>query len=706
MMERRELAHLITAVFGLIITLPYGYTSIQTVNQIGDGPTAKVAPRQGTEKRVVKEFPGTTLRLCKAFANSDISSANNHTDSQAVNQSLSDRLLSSNGTISTTVTSNLLQPGNETSDPSEGFTVYNTTPVEITFDLGWVMSQRYSSLAPVRSGVQFYMRIPKPEEYKDDLVTYGLVKVFKRVLQIPDYVGIHQVTLQPNNASVKQLEDALTAAWSQRFQNVSPAIQVEVEIVLIDNGTGLVTAKGLPLMRIVYVLPLRSTIGMQLPSVYTNNQLPQIIPPSVQVLRKNLQSAGLILYDDIAFEGYGAYSFYKPTDQSSSFDPETLKTEILDMMNETRGQEGCANADSKDLDIRFGNADPYIITSRANNSFSYSTLINVPYVALIQDAVYLGQLPDAASHPKYGQHYYQPHYYDPGDRSFYNGSLPFPVDKSFSFRMYFNKKNARMNFPVSIQHLPLLESRMTERVRELVNDDKQRMEVVLWNPDLVGNRVNFFVALYYHGKTFETNIYADPKLRYAQSIYDRLQGLTIEMPLGSGNSTLTYVLERYPFGDTDKSLSDEDLEKHYKSTKRDIVNACRVSSDPFICPVNDTFLLTVQLISEALITGEDGSKTAAVVNSSHVLRAVELAFAAANPITINDAILTITLTGREDVVTVAGDNAVRFQFAASYPGIDTQKYWKVWRYPSTDVIDGYLKEMAAVRLTTAWTLQI
>ncbi|XP_055352811.1 uncharacterized protein LOC129598780 isoform X2 [Paramacrobiotus metropolitanus] len=646
-----------------------GNANIRALSQIVDVPHTTPPPETNN---VVNKIPGTTTKFCNATGK------------------ITKPVVVDNWDVETT---------HNISTSSSLTLNYTINDAGIEDDSEWLGYYSY----PAVGGVRFYMNITE----KADFYLNSLMKT-RRGLQIPDFVGVHQVALQPYNASVKQLEDALSAAWSKNLDGTSSTWN-PVQIIFIDNGTVLSTLDGSPLVQVVYVLPVRSKIGDVNTRIYSDdtalNQLSQADqdPPSVEDLQENLQKIGVSIASGAVVYGYARFTGYlRPADQSHVADMAPMYRELLEIATEEAVRRGCGSPDSGDLDIQFGTTNPWIMTSRANGSFSYSTLTVIPSAVLVHKTIYLGEMPYLPFHHKYGTQFFESQSVGP---SFINGTLPWPVDKTYSFRMYVNMPQSNQNNPLNIQLLPRLEEQMTERLQKSLDDASLKVAITLWNPELVGNAINFFVSVYVpDGFTIVT---ADPSLTYAEAIYDKLQGLTVEVPVPSLNINLTYILQKYPFGEVKETMTESQVEQWYQSAKQSIIKGCTAGRNPFeLCPVNETFTLYVQSLSKQRASGPYEFRPAATfVNSSLVLHAVEQAFAQANPITTDDITLTITLTGREELKTVEWNDATKFVFAATYPGMESHKYWTLWRYPAVEILNKFLNETATARLTTSWTFK-
>ncbi|XP_055329041.1 uncharacterized protein LOC129581812 [Paramacrobiotus metropolitanus] len=104
------------------------------------------------------------------------------------------------------------------------------------------------------------------------------------------------------------------------------------------------------------------------------------------------------------------------------------------------------------------------------------------------------------------------------------------------------------------------------------------------------------------------------------------------------------------------------------------------------------------------LLAEDDGYSEKTLNSNQIVDAVQQAFAEANPITMDNITLTITLSGRDDdMQTVDGNDVSKFNFSLSYPKMDTAIYWKLWRYPTKDVINKFL-QTADARIAETWTV--
>ncbi|XP_055336700.1 uncharacterized protein LOC129587126 isoform X2 [Paramacrobiotus metropolitanus] len=391
-----------------LLLIPSGNADIRALTQIVDVPHTTPAP----ETKDANNIPGTTTEFCNATAK------------------INKPAVFDNWLVETTH-----------SISNSSYLNYTINAVEIEDNPEW-LGYYYSNSAV--GGVRFYMNITE----KSDFYLNSLIKT-RRGLQIPDFVGVHQVALQPHNASVKQLEDALSAAWSKNFDGSSSTWN-QVQIIFIDNGTVLSTLEGLPLVQVVYILPIRSKIGDVNTRIYSDdialNQLSRADPPSVADLQENLQKIGVSLVSGAAVYGYARFTVYlKPANLSHVADMATLHSELLEIATEEMANRGCGSPQSGDLDIQFGTTSPWIMTSRANGSFSYFTVTVIPSAVLVHNNIYLGEMPYLPLHHKYGKQFFDS---QPMGSPFVNGTVPWPVDKTYSFRMYVNMPQSNQNNPI------------------------------------------------------------------------------------------------------------------------------------------------------------------------------------------------------------------------------------------------------------------
>ncbi|XP_055340446.1 uncharacterized protein LOC129589642 [Paramacrobiotus metropolitanus] len=254
-----------------------------------------------------------------------------------------------------------------------------------------------------------------------------------------------------------------------------------------------------------------------------------------------------------------------------------------------------------------------------------------------------------------------------------------------------------LNRPLSVQRLPLLESLMTSQLN--IGNGSDRVEVRLWGFDPNGWTVNFFVMLPHAWLPKQEVL--DARLPYAASIYRKLDGLQLRLP----STNRTYTLMTYPLPDSLKdAIKASTLEQCDGED-----NLLSLPVEEQACPLKKAFTLYVEWPSERHSHKHylENGLIKELPSSDKILDAVHQAFAVANPVTLDNITLTITLTERDDSLrTTNGQDASKPNFALSYPKMKSGLYWKLWRYPSFDELNGFLQSVADAKLVRTWTVAL
>ncbi|XP_055329258.1 uncharacterized protein LOC129581958 [Paramacrobiotus metropolitanus] len=360
-------------------------------------------------------------------------------------------------------------------------------------------------------------------------------------------------------------------------------------------------------------------------------------------------------------------------------------------VEEALAEEGKAN-----VKIHLAAFEPAVAIYRYNGSFSTLTVLPFSFVPAIKDKVFARTLP-LNKLGDFPERYYKfdRHFSDVllGVKSGIKALLSRPFTRAFSFRMYLDR-------PMSIQLLPELEKLMWERLHANTTKDSIGFpQVRLWNLDPDELSVDFFI--FFVSGVWDLLAHLDSRLSYAKVIYNRLNGITLDKRRSDADSGMdVYTLSSEPPLDGAQQ-------------KASVLRACQEETfmiPPSHCPVTGVLVLYVQstmvhYLRISLLDENDGyvEKT---LNSDQILNAVRQAFAEANPITIDNITLTISLSGREDdMQTVDGNDVSKFSFSLSYSKIDTGFRWKLWRYPTKEVINKFL-QTADARLVDTWILPV
>ncbi|XP_055356718.1 uncharacterized protein LOC129601807 [Paramacrobiotus metropolitanus] len=538
------------------------------------------------------------------------------------------------------------------------------------------------------------------------------VLVFASYLELGPLVGSHLVTLELSNATVTEIQDALTFAWLPSFEKGNWTA-THVEIVQIDDDRPFFSANGSPVMRIVYTLPVSPaaipTNFTKLPSAYpwifarntTYHELPRIPLPAREEFCQRLRSKGLTVYLGPVFSGSfnaGRGQLYLGINSSSGkFDTDLLPQDLLGQVRQARMEEGCGDADMGDVQIHFSPFATWIAPMRENGSFFEIKVMPLQFKLFVKQKALVYKSINLTPLANDTDRYYA-RLDSAGDGEVFPSNARFietaPLNPLHSFRMH-------LDHSMAIQLLPMLETAMAARLNEEFqktwkNDtgfdyDRHWVTVHLWNFDPDGWVINFFVTLHKHG--FYINL--DARLPYANNIYRKLNGL--QLPTAKFVYTLTNSPLPSLLKETIKSVT---LQKC--DTEKDLY-----FDEDTLCPLKSAFTLYVEPVKPLR------SRTHSLVNGwkvetlspDQILEAVQQAFAAANPVTMDDMTLTLTLTEwRDGWKTVNGGDTSRFYFALSTPKTKSGSYWRLWRYPTFDGLNKFLNITAKARIVDTWTV--
>ncbi|XP_055334956.1 uncharacterized protein LOC129586005 isoform X2 [Paramacrobiotus metropolitanus] len=515
-------------------------------------------------------------------------------------------------------------------------------------------------------------------------------------------MGPYLVSLQINNLKIAELQDALTYAWLPSLEK-SNWTATRTEIIQTFNGTGYFSQNGMPLMVIVYTLPVPdifSNFSRNLPRypwLYARNstlhELTRIDPPVIGDFIQRLQQKGLPVYEGPVFSKTNVLEnlYLRANFTSGYFDTDQLKADVMGFTQQLRVKEGCGDANMSDVDVHFGLLKPHVMAVRRNRAFSDLKLMPMPFVITVQQKKYVQYAADlAVGLANHSDRYYKQDMSNATETKipgFGLVELP-PVDPAFSFRMYLNR-------PLNVQYLPLLEVLMMSHLNT-DRDPDGRVEVRLWDFDPNGWIVKFFVVLRHTKVPVPyASFVVDARLLYAANIYRKLDGF--ELRLSNASTAYKLMKDSYPayWLDTIKASTLAQCEGE---------SIWSLPVEEQLCPLKKTFTLYVERYSnlglEDLI-----SNTKWLPNSDKVLDAVQQAFAVANPVTVDRLTLTIALMERNDtLMTTAGRDAFKFTFALSYPKMEEEIYWKLWRYPSLDEMNGFLFSVANTVIAHTWTV--
>ncbi|XP_055340885.1 uncharacterized protein LOC129589967 [Paramacrobiotus metropolitanus] len=228
--------------------------------------------------------------------------------------------------------------------------------------------------------------------------------------------------------------------------------------------------------------------------------------------------------------------------------------------------------------------------------------------------------------------------------------------------------------PMNYQLLPVFEDTIKEYVNSFRSADQ---DVHIWNPDLTGNVVDFFIeltesAIFNNGPGF-----VDPSSHFGKLMYSQI---CRSMKLTSRFSDVPVVMMKFSCQNT-SCANNQSPEQ------------CITQSTPKRSPLPSTFSLHLMKI-ENIKNGQphDGPD----LNIDAVLHAVGNAFSAANPLTIDDLSLNITLTGHsDDYMTPEGKTVEEFNFTLTHRETSSRKYWNLWRFPDRSVMGSFLRNNAS-----------
>ncbi|XP_055335067.1 uncharacterized protein LOC129586087 [Paramacrobiotus metropolitanus] len=480
----------------------------------------------------------------------------------------------------------------------------------------------------------------------------------------------------------------------------------------LENGTRFST-NGSPLMLITYMLPVpdvffEKNFPRSLPQykwLFAPNELGQNGPSSMNEFIQRLQIMGLTAYDGPALYKSGGILddiYLRANSTYGFFDTDQLKADVLGIVKQKRIRQNCSDTSVDDVEVHFGQLEPGIVTSRANGKYSDVNAMSIPVVIklILQQKVLLSD--SAAIRTNFVDWFPLPNHAD----RYYLYSLTAqrrninttglhlvdhqPLNPAHSFRMHLDR-------PLNVQWMPLLEAQMTSQLNNNTTDRYNLAEVRIWNFDPDGWVVNFFVILQDEHRTLAEFV-LDGRMQYAASIYRKLDGLELRVP----SASKAYRLMTHGV--------DEDQKNTIKAT---ILRACEgrgtwifFPTEEQECPLKKNFTLYIEWQSERLHSRDlvNGSVTE-LPNSDKILEAVQQAFAAANPVTMDNITLALTMTKCNDSVpTPTGFEAAKISFAVSYPKMRSGLYWNVWRYASFDELKAALQSTANVILVRARNL--
>ncbi|XP_055340431.1 uncharacterized protein LOC129589633 [Paramacrobiotus metropolitanus] len=534
---------------------------------------------------------------------------------------------------------------------------------------------------------------------------------FANYLALDPFVSSHMVTLELSNATVTEIQDALTFAWLPSFEKGNWTA-THAEIVQIDNATDrpLFSANGSPVMRIVYILPVSpaaipanfSKNLSEYPWIFARNtiyhELPKTPSPDREDFCQRLKSKGLTVYLGRVFSGTfnsgGGQVYLSINSTSGKFDTDLLEQDLLERVRQARVEEGCGDADMSDVQVHFSPFATWIAPMRKNGSFFDIKVMPLNFKLFVKQKAVVFNGINLTSLANNTDRYYARSEFLGGDKYFPSNARYIetpPMNPLNSFRMHFDRS-------MSVQLLPALEAAMAARLNTWTygtDDDRCVVTVHLWNFDPDGWVVDFFVVLHKH--SYPYHIYLDARLPYANSIYRKLEGLQLTSPSIKAVYTMTTSPLPITLKENNKSLTLQNCD-----TEKDLY-----IEQETLCPLKNVFTLYVEPVKSqqsrlhALVNGW----SAETLSSDQILEAVQQAFAAANPVTVDNMTLTITLTEWSDrLKTLNGGDASKYYFAISTPKMKSGSYWRLWRYPTADGLNKFLNITAKARIVDTWTV--
>ncbi|XP_055344416.1 uncharacterized protein LOC129592415 [Paramacrobiotus metropolitanus] len=488
---------------------------------------------------------------------------------------------------------------------------------------------------------------------------------FETYLEVKESLLRHYVTLQINNRTVTELQDAITYAWLPSLEK-SNWTAVHAQILNIENGSLYFSPDGSPLMSVCYVMPPPVTDAI------SSANSSRIVPLSMDDFKRRLQDKGLAAYDGQKYPATTAYTardsaYLRANATSGVFDTDQLKADVMGIVQRGRRRD-CGDARVDDVEIHFGNLEPGIVPYKSNGTYSDVRAMRFPFLLIVQKKNgrrfrLLGI--DLSPLNNHTDRYYPSVL-----------GMMMPVNPAYSFRLYLDR-------PLNVQWLPGLQALMTSQLN-VGNTSNCSAEVRVWDFDPNGWVVNFVVTLRF--KTLPQWIYVvDGRLLHSATIYRKLDGFQFRVLLPASSP---YRLTRYPAQD-----SREDTIK--AATLRNCRGETQLLPLPveeLTCPVTAAFTLYVERMSKPSVFAFNPP------DAGKILDAVQRAFAIANPVVMDNITLSITLTGRDTNLPTTGRDVTKFSFALTYPKMQSGLYWNLWRYPSLDELNGSLQRVADVKI--------
>ncbi|XP_055328901.1 uncharacterized protein LOC129581713 [Paramacrobiotus metropolitanus] len=240
-----------------------------------------------------------------------------------------------------------------------------------------------------------------------------------------------------------------------------------------------------------------------------------------------------------------------------------------------------------------------------------------------------------------------------------------------SFTMYSSE-------PINVQLLPRLQETIKERLRVFHKYDES--DVIIWDPDLNGTVVKFFVK---NDRLFSSGI-VDPRPDMGNDwVYREVGRLKF-----ARNSM-------YHASDNNDALTLSQNKPRTDDGKQQLLERCRQEATvaaSTACPLPANF--SVFLMRKA------GYGAPEILDTDAVLAGIVDAFAEANPVSMDGLDLNIALTGRSDgFLTAQGEPVVKFEFAATYREMETGNLWNFWRYPDDKILNNNLYNACAMVAT-------
>ncbi|XP_055340924.1 uncharacterized protein LOC129589997 isoform X2 [Paramacrobiotus metropolitanus] len=524
----------------------------------------------------------------------------------------------------------------------------------------------------------------------------GKLTEFESLLKLPASFGWHDVTVVSNNHSNSELESALEYAWQIQFDAYATEHKIRRDTMIIRifwhlNEGDTLTTFGSPISRIVYIVTISDLDEMeklsQIPPTDGSERVIKRIPhPSETDFAIRLKEKGVEVYDKELF--YASYMIFKGHPQSLNVSQ--LRNELLTELESSRDamQPPCETAGK--LDVLIGTPIHHVLISNSTNgSYSQGDLTLLYYQPTTNGKVntyWRSQL-----EPKHSQLERIPHP-EIYQRYKTNRSFNYYLQPGFSFRMY-------TSAPVNFQSLPQIEADIAEQLsKKLVRED-QLVNVIIWNPDLNNSVVvNFFVVLEVDGVTsFPLN----PSLFYAEQIYAHLEGLQTKVDCYQDADLYArkYVtLSRQPIPLAARYLSGDFLKDC-----QDGRISYRASGEIYDCPLQ----ALQENFTIYLLAGQTE-----LPSNARIEEIVKAAFAEVNPLTIDNARFSVTLSKHQPIFrTTVGSSfnvplthrmhadrdgpekntlsghAVRFDFSLSFTNVPSSRMHNLWKIPLQLIAD-------------------